>query len=188
MHKMAWLAAVLAGTLVLVVTRPAPHGARAVYTYELGDRVVLDHLRPLTAEAEAEAMSPAQRVTVLAFLGADCPVSRHYASALAQLVDAQDPALIRGMGVVINAAEDSRWPVDTFADPGGHLGAQLGVVKTPHFVVLDAEHRLVYSGAFDSGRTAVTESYVGRAIADVVSGAPVALPETRTFGSPLPQH
>ncbi len=64
----------------------------------------------------------------------------------------------------------------------------LGVTKTPEFVVLDAEHRLLYRGRFDDQirlggtRPEPTRADLEKALEELLGGKPVSIPETTVDG------
>ena len=73
-------------------------------------------------------------------------------------------------------------------DPTGTLGRAFKAENTPAMYILDADGKLVYSGAIDSIPSfskediAKAENYVAKALDEIFAGQPVSTPVTRAYG------
>jgi len=79
---------------------------------------------------------------------------------------------------------EQRWPIPYLFDETQEVARALGAERTPHVFVLDAEQRLVYSGAPDGdhedpGRNA---AWLRDALDAVLAGRPIERPETPACG------
>jgi hypothetical protein len=92
------------------------------------------------------------------------------------------------------AADDAReraaraYPFPLRADPLGVWSAALGATYATFVVVLDAEGRVRYRGGLDGDKEVLhagAPSWVGRALGQVLAGAPVAPAETKVLGCTL---
>lgn len=137
-------------------------------------------------------------VLVLVFVGNGCPTVRLYEPRL--------QALSRRFGtqaqvVLVNSNNPHLSPPDTYErmveragrssfpfvyvkDHESVLARACGAICTPHAFVFDGDRRLRYRGRIDDSRTGhrVTTDELGAAIADVIEGAEVRVPETAPFG------
>jgi hypothetical protein len=201
MRTLAAALGVALGVCILLLAPPTPERAAALGSYHIGDAVALPALQDPNGEITdlAQQDDPAdQTPLVIEFWSARCPIVRGYEKRVEQLaLDYAD----RGVRVIAITACDDESPaeirarrqrraVDTplLIDPAGRLAEQLGVDKTPHFVILNASGELVYSGAFDANLIdtgSAHPSYVRDALDAVLAGQPVAPAITRTFGSPV---
>ncbi len=112
-------------------------------------------------------------------------------------------ALGKGIGVLmINSNDPSQFPEDDFdgnvqrakdtaiqfpyvVDSASKVARVFGAKKTPEFFLFDDEGKLVYKGVLDDNaddQNAVKRRYVEEAVKAVISGQPVATPETRSIG------
>ena len=70
-------------------------------------------------------------------------------------------------------------------DASGTTGRYFSATATPSVVIVDAQGRLVYSGAIDDkpfGDGMQGDNHVRAALADLFAGAQVRLPKTRAYG------
>lgn len=73
-------------------------------------------------------------------------------------------------------------------DGDGTVGRAYGARTTPHMFVIDAEGNLAYQGAIDSKRSTNAadipdaQNYVRDAVAALIAGEPVAVPQTQPYG------
>lgn len=135
----------------------------------------------------------------LVFVGNGCPTVRLYEERLAQmhgryrdhglqvvLVNSNNPHLSPPDTYerMVERAERSALPFPYLKDPEGRLARAFGAVCTPHAFVFDAHRRLRYRGRIDDSRTGrgVTSEDLDAAIADLLEGRPVRVPETAPFG------
>ena len=139
------------------------------------------------------------RATVVVFISNGCPTVRSYEDRLMATVDAW-----RSNGVeliAINPNNASLSPSDTFdqmvkrstaraynfpylKDEDGAVAQSYGAICTPHAFVLDSHRRIVYHGRIDDSRmgNTITSRDLENAVADVLSGRPVAVGEAEPFG------
>jgi peroxiredoxin len=76
-------------------------------------------------------------------------------------------------------------PYPVLVDQDGAVGRAYGAKATPHMFVIDGAGEIVYAGAIDSdprGGTPEVRNYVDAALADLLAGRPVAVPETQPYG------
>ncbi len=138
-------------------------------------------------------------VLVLVFVGNGCPTVRLYEERLAALhrryrdqgvqivlVNSNNPHLSPPdtYDRVVERAQLSALPFPYLKDPEGRLARACGAICTPHAFVFDPDRRLRYRGRIDDSRTGQTVATdgLGDAIADLVEGRPVRVPETAPFG------
>lgn len=100
-----------------------------------------------------------KRLTVVAFLGAECPLAGIYGTKLEQLREQFGPEKLRFLGVMSNWQDDEKdveqyvqeaglsFPV--IHDSQGKLADRFGATRTPEFFVLDASGKVRYHGRFD---------------------------------------
>lgn len=146
------------------------------------------------------------KVVVLEFLNLKCPfVKKHYGSNNMQ--DLQKKYVDQGViwlsvcssakgnqGYLtndhINKAITQQGLASTayIADPDGTLGKSYGAKTTPHMFVIDANGFLAYQGAIDSVKStkaadiAGATNYVSQALDELLSGKPVSLAKTKSYG------
>ena len=138
-------------------------------------------------------------VLVVVFVGNGCPTVRLYEERLAKL---QRRHAEHGLQMVlvnsnnehlsppdtyermVERAERSALPFPYLKDEGGALARVCGAVCTPHAFAFDGERRLRYRGRIDDSRTgrSVTTDDLAEAVADLLAGRPVRVPETAPFG------
>jgi hypothetical protein len=144
------------------------------------------------------------KIVVLEWVNPECPIdSRHYAEKNMQSTQ----QFAAGMGVVwlsINSAgyagaqgnydekraaawQKSQGAVTTayFRDQAGKVGRLYGAKTTPHLFIINADGRLVYQGAIDSGdgsNIATSKNYVKAALSALKDGKPIEKAATRPYG------
>ena len=138
-------------------------------------------------------------VLVVVFTCNGCPTVRVYDERMIALQWKYAP---RGVQLVaINSNNPYLSPADTYSemvkrariagynfsylqDEEGRVARTYGAVSTPHAFVFDRDRRLRYRGRIDDSRdpTSVTSIDLERAVADVLEGRPVDVPETQPFG------
>jgi thiol-disulfide isomerase/thioredoxin len=135
---------------------------------------------------------------VLAFLGADCPVSNLYLPGLIELEKKYRPKKVQFLAVYPNEGEDldkvaghaldRDVPFLVVKDCGQQLADRLGVSRVPAVVVLDGDLVLRYRGRIDdrygaaSRRTKATREDLVQAIEEVLAGKKVTVAETEADG------
>jgi len=81
-------------------------------------------------------------------------------------------------------AEAQKLPYPILDDHAGDVGRQYGAKTSPHmFIIKDG--KVVYKGAIDDaprGRKENPTNYVDQALAELLAGKPVSVPETRPYG------
>lgn len=135
---------------------------------------------------------------VIAFLGAECPLSDLYASRLAELAKAFEPRKVAFFGVDANAqdgpsalgrfTEAHHLPFPLLKDVGNELADRLGAERTPEVFVFDADRVLRYRGRVDDQfglgvhRPGPRSRDLADALGALLAGKPVAHPRTQAAG------
>jgi peroxiredoxin len=86
---------------------------------------------------------------------------------------------------MVERMEKYRFPWVYLRDEPQQVALAYGALRTPHFFVFDRDRRLVYTGrGVDSPRDAskIAVNDLERALDDLVSGRPVAVPKTNPIG------
>ncbi|MFO0799738.1 MAG: redoxin domain-containing protein [Gemmataceae bacterium] len=151
-------------------------------------------LRDTSGTAVTLAADP-PRVTVVVFLGTDCPLANLYAPRVKALAGRFPRDAVRVLAVCANAGDDAgafaaahALPFPYLLDPGGRAAALLGATRTPEAVVLDAGRRVRYRGRIDDQyapggrRAAPTRADLAEAVAELLAGKPVSVPRTASVG------
>ncbi|HLW65385.1 MAG TPA: redoxin domain-containing protein [Gemmataceae bacterium] len=139
---------------------------------------------------------------VLGFLAADCPVSRLYAERLAELAKEFQN---RGVAVIAIDCDDEDSAADlvkmqselrlsypVLRDGTQALAHRLGITRTPEVVVLDESRHVRYQGRVDdqyspgAHKPKPARCDLAEALADLLAGRPVRIPQTAPSGCPLP--
>lgn len=125
------------------------------------------------------------KTVVLEWINPNCPVSRGYAdrqvmartaAAHPEVVWLAINSTARNHADYLPAAEHQaynskqgiHYPV--LYDTSGEVGRAYGAKTTPHMFVIDADGRLAYNGAIDSGPGADNRNYVDAALTALASG------------------
>jgi hypothetical protein len=138
-----------------------------------------------------------QLTTVLVFTTTDCPISNRYAPEIQRLaakfatdvrfvfvypVPSDSEAAIREHRKKFGGGEWQR-------DPSQKLVKLTGVTVTPEVAVMTADQKILYRGRIDdrylefgTDRPQPTVRDLERALAAVIAGKPVPVPETRAIG------
>jgi peroxiredoxin len=140
-------------------------------------------------------------VLVLAWTAPGCPVAKVYAPRLAAFAKAWAGKGVAFLGVSSNAkesiealralAKDAGFEFPVLIDADGSLAQRVGAKTTTTVVVLDANRRVRYRGAFDdqygvSGRKpAAGKEWVREAIEAVLEARAVGTPSTEAPGCPI---
>jgi peroxiredoxin len=135
---------------------------------------------------------------VVVFTCTSCPYAVDYEDRLNALAERHAGPQSRVAVVAINAnriaadalpAMKARAAVKHFLfpylfDESQAVARSFGAVRTPECFVLDRERRIVYMGALDDATdpAKVTRRHVDEAVDAVLSGRPVAVPETPPVG------
>ena len=149
---------------------------------------------------EAVSVSPdnSNPVTVICFLGTECPLARLYAPKLNQLARQFEPKGVRFIGVCSNR-QDSTTEIAEYAkahellfpvarDEGNVVADAYGAQRTPEVFVLDRDLQIRYRGRIDDqyrpglARPATSRQDLRIAIEELLAGKPVRDPETEPVG------
>jgi acetyl esterase/lipase/peroxiredoxin len=188
----------LALALLLSVGLPAPaeDAAKAV---AIGDKAPNSgSLRDLRGNRRALHDFKGHKAVVIAFVGADCPISNLYLPGLVALEKKYRAKGVQFLAVYPNEREDFDQvaghthdrdiPFPVLKDFGQKLADALGVTRVPSVVVLDGEFKLLYRGRIDdqygaaSRREKATRDDLAQAIEEVLAGKKVSVPETEADG------
>ena len=130
-----------------------------------------------------------KKAIVIAFLGVECPVARHYGSRLAELAAKYEPQGVAFVGIDANQ-QDALAEIAHFAreykiefpilkDAGNAVADQLGAERTPEVFVLDEKRVIRYWGRIDDqygvgySRKTPSRSFVADALDDLLAGKAV---------------
>lgn len=140
----------------------------------------------------------APALTVLCFLGAECPLARLYGRRLASYAQEYKSQGVRFVGINSNR-QDSMEEVRAYAaqhgiqfplakDYGNVLADQYRVKRTPEVVVLDRDFTVRYRGRIDDQyspgivRPQTTRQYLRTALEEALAGQAVSQPYTEPCG------
>jgi len=142
----------------------------------------------------------AGRPLVVAFWCNHCPYVHAYEDRV--IAWAKD-TIARGVGVLmVNSNDEVNYPEDSFdhmvkraatkgypfhyaRDKDQSVATAYGGRCTPHFLLFDADHKLVYQGRFDDSKDdagAVKEHYLPDAVDALLAGAPQPRPHSWAIG------
>ena len=137
-------------------------------------------------------------ILVVAFLGTECPLAKHYSIRLGQIAAQYEERGVRVIAVMSNR-QDSMEEINAFAtrqklgfpvlkDAGNRFADQVGAERTPEIFVFDQSRRLAYHGRVDDqyGIGYVRDQPRRRdleiALDEMLSGRPVTVTQTRAVG------
>ena len=136
-------------------------------------------------------------IRVLEWVNPDCPfVQRHYAAGTMKKL-AERYAADGVVWLAINSTstmdaarsaafrDSHQLPYPVLVDRDGSVGHLYGAETTPHMFVIDGSGTVVYEGAIDDdprGSKASATNYVSAALDSLLTGKPVATPETKPYG------
>ena len=133
-------------------------------------------------------------VTVLYFMGTECPFANRYIGRLNDLnltylrknvlVLAINPNSAESVAAIRKHAKDYGLTVNVLLDRDQRLADRLGVEVTPTAIVLDSSFRVRYRGLFDDNPTAahVKKPYVRNAVEAILFGGKINEKETEPWG------
>ncbi len=187
----------LAFALLLSVALPAP--ADDAKQAAIGDKAPNSgSLRDLRGNRRALHDFKGHKAIVLAFVGADCPISNLYLPGLVALDKKYRDKGAQFLAVYPNETEDFDQvaghaydrdvPFPVLKDFGQKLAGALGVTRVPTFVVLDGEFKLQYRGRIDdryganARREKATRDDLALALDEVLAGKKVSVAETEPDG------
>src|SRR5690242_7362823 len=186
---------------LLALTAVASADERPTAT-PIGDKVTAtEQLRDVRGGRRPLAGFAGHKAVVLAFLGADCPVSNLVVPGLVELEKRYRARDVLFLAVYPNEPEDADQvaghaadrdvPFLVLKDYGQKLADAVGVTRTPSVAVLDGELTLKYRGRVDdqygvsARRPKPTRADLAEALAEVVAGKAVTTAETEADGCPL---
>ena len=139
-----------------------------------------------------------QRLTVVAFLGTECPLARLYGPRLQSLCDRYKDRGVQFLGVVSNV-QDSPSEIDDYCkqygiefsiakDADQSIADAFQATRTPEVFVVDRDGAVRYQGRIDDqyepgvSRAAPTRHDLRDAVEALVGGRPVAVAKTTGVG------
>ena len=166
-----------------------PHIGIKIENFVLRDYLGKEH--QLSDYADSKAI-------VIAFLGAECPLTKMYGSRLAVLAEKYKPRRVTFLGINSNQqdapsdlARYVRQHQITFPmlkDPGNIIADRFGAERTPEVFVLDEKRIVRYWGNIDDqfgvgySRPSATKQFLVSALDAVLAGRVVTQPETLSIG------
>lgn len=165
---------------------------------DVADSLLQFSLRDIDGESVELKPSEDQRITVICFLGAECPVARLYGSRLQQLAEEFKEKNVRFIGVGSNHqdsaddlreyAESTKIQFPIVKDFQNLVADQYGAKRTPEVFVLDNKVQIQYRGRIDNEfqpgvtRSDVSQKYLRQALTELLADRPVSLPSTEPVG------
>lgn len=136
------------------------------------------------------------RVLVLVFTSLRCPMSKKYLERFDEFAREYAERSVRLLAVSVETAESESMPrvrerlrlrpvpYAWLHDPSQRMGIDYGAYVTPQVVVLGAEQRVVYAGAWDDhvDRAEVVKHYVLDAVEATLAGRKVLVGESLPRG------
>ncbi len=132
------------------------------------------------------------KVVVIAFLGAECPLANRYASRLGELAREFGPKGVAFIGIdsnqqdgitqIAHLARTHQVEFSILKDVGNAVADQLGARRTPEVFVLDENRIVRYWGRVDDqygigySRPKVTRRDLAAALGEMLAGKPVTQP------------
>ncbi len=155
-------------------------------------------LTDLTGKVTEVAVRSNPQLTVVCFLGTECPLARLYARRLSRMSDEFSPRNVRFLGINSNV-QDSPKEVSAFAkehgmtfpllkDPGNIVADQFAAQYMAEVFVLDQTLTIRYRGRVDDqyqpgvSRPQPTRNDLRVALEELLSGKPVTIARTGTTG------
>lgn len=151
------------------------------------------HGGPVSVAAE-----PGVPVTVVCFLGTECPLVQLYSQRLSEMASEYSAKKVRFVGVNSNR-QDTHEDIQNYLkqqslsfpllrDEGNVVADQFGATRTPEVFVLDQQLVVRYRGRIDDQyspgvtRAAATRDDLKLAVDELLAGQPVSVPETAAVG------
>lgn len=187
------LATLLAFILFTATVPAAEIASKATSPVSAGFRLTDADGKPVEVAAQ-----PKKQLTVVCFLGIECPMARQYGPRLDKLANEFAAQNVRFVGVNSNS-QDSQKEVAAFAkeygitfpilkDPGNKVADQFGARYMVEVFVLDQTLSVRYHGRVDDQyqpgvtRTQATRQDLKIAIEELLAGKPVSVATTETSG------
>jgi peroxiredoxin len=185
-------AAVIGSATPLAAAEESP--APGVPGSQIADFTLNDHLGAKRSLAEWSE----KPVTVVVFLGAECPLAKLYGEKLGELDREYGQRGVQIVGIVSNQ-QDTLQDIAVYArkhaiefpllkDAGARVADQFGATRTPEAFVLDREHVVRYHGRIDdqygvgAARNKPRQEELRDAIDALLAGDSVAVAETEPVG------
>ncbi len=156
------------------------------------------HLPTLDGQSVEIAKASDVSVTVVCFLGAECPLVKLYSPRLTAMANEFATQGVRFVAVNSNrqdTLDDIRsyltqhpLPFPYLRDEGNVVADQFGATRTPEVFVLNSELRIVYRGRIDDqyepgiNRPTANHRDLRNAIVETLAGQPVAVANTSAVG------
>jgi peroxiredoxin len=134
------------------------------------------------------------RITVIGFLGVECPVSNAYTDRLRALASDYQSRNVVFLGINPNVTEDiaairahaakNKFHFTLLKDEGSRVADALGATFTPEVYVIDGDGVLRYHGPIDNApdRQRLKRSHLREALNELLAGKAVSVTEPKTFG------
>lgn len=134
------------------------------------------------------------KATVLIFWNQNCPYVKEMEDRVAEFHKAHEAAGVKVVAVdagVNNSAEIIKQhaatkPFPILVNADSKIAARFGATRTPEVFILDADMKVRYHGAFDSGELKkegdARKTYVADAVKALAEGKDPEVKETRAFG------
>ncbi|MCG8650720.1 MAG: thioredoxin family protein [Pirellulales bacterium] len=136
------------------------------------------------------------KATLVVFLCNRCPCAKGYEKRLIEFADQYADKGVKvvafncnpGDGESLEAmkerADDSGFNFVYLKDPEQKIGKAFAAKTTPHVFLLDADRKIVFSGAFDNDMRGkkITETYVVDAVEDLLASRAVKVNSSRLCG------
>jgi peroxiredoxin len=139
-----------------------------------------------------------RKLLVVAFLSADCPLTKLYAPRLAEMQREFEARGVGFVGIFPNGCdspaalarfgEAHRIAFPLLKDDGGRVADRFGATRTPEVFLLDAGRTVRFRGRiddqYDTGthRAKATRRDLAEAIEELLAGKPVSVPSTAASG------
>ncbi|MBI5154709.1 redoxin domain-containing protein [Candidatus Poribacteria bacterium] len=163
--------------------------------YGLGSEVEAFTLEnAATGEMKSLKDVAGSKATVLVFWNQNCPFVQECDDRIAEF---QKTYADKGVNVVAvdagiaNKKDEIKthaatMPFPVLVNDDSTIAAKFNARHTPEVFILDADQKVVYHGAFDSGKTMPErKAYVQNAVDELLEGKQVSVAETKAFGCSL---
>ncbi len=167
--------------------------AASAQEFKLGSTVTDFPLQTLTGQ-QASYASMKGKVTVVAFISAQCPISNDYNERMEALYREYSAKGVKFVFVNANASEPAAevaahaksagFSFPVFKDEGNVAADKFGASVTPETFVMNQAGVVLYHGAIDNARNParVTTKGLHDALEAVLGGKSVPQAETKAFG------
>jgi peroxiredoxin len=155
-------------------------------------------LRDYRGQEQALSRLAGRRLTVVAFLGVECPLAKLYAPRLASLAREYRPRGVAFVAIDSNRqdlpsemahyARQHGLPFAFLKDPGNQIADRFGAARTPEVFVLDDQSRVRYQGRVDDQyqpgiqAARVRRHDLKQALEELLAGKAVSQPRTPAAG------